>query len=131
MEENRNEMEMEAFGETTNVATEPAIDTEPSYPVNVTYMPPTEDSKRGSTVTKLACAAAGALITVGISRGVKFLRKRNEQKTVERLRSQGWYVEGPNDSNYDDYDEPEDFYEEEPDAEPVPEKVSKMKATKN
>lgn len=130
MEENRNEMGMEAFEETTNVATEPVTDMEPSYPVNVTYMPPTEDSKRGSTGTKLACAAAGALVTVGIARGIKFLRKRNEQKTVERLRSQGWYVEGPNDGNYDNYDEPEDFYEEEPDAEPVPEKVSKMKTTK-
>ena len=86
-------------------------------PVN-TEVYPTETSSGGSTLAKIAIVGVIGALSGAAAFGVKKLKARNEKKTIEKLKKEGWVIVEP---------EPEaEFEEEEPVSEDdIPEEESK------
>lgn len=72
-----------------------------------------EDTNGGSMLFKLAIIGVCGAVAGAAAFGAKKLKQRNRQRTIEKLRSEGWTVEAPvEEDDVDDVFE-EDVFEEE------------------
>lgn len=104
MEEMMNEEVMATENETTEVM--PVTDS-------------TEESSSGSMLAKAVIVGVCGLVAGAAAFGAKKLKQHNRKKTIEQLRSEGWIVKEPveSEAEVDDVNFEDIFEEETPEAE--------------